>query len=107
MADSDLPTVLIAMLQRLPNVRVEGASNHTTFLVGAKVFAYTRGDHEVVIKLPKARVDELMGKQAANALVMGARVMKEWAVIAHEDARKFSDDLKLFRESMTFVSGKN
>ena len=61
MANSDLAAILSSMLEDLPRVSIRKTSNHTSLLIGKKVFAYTQGDG-VVVKLPKEKIEELVDK---------------------------------------------
>ena len=103
MTDNDLVAILSSMLTDLPNVYIEKKANHASFRVGKKVFAYTR-DEDVVIKLPKEKVKELIDQQKASPLVMGKKEMKEWAVIQHSSPNAYKKDLALFKTSLAFVS---
>lgn len=105
MAENDFTTTLSFMLGSLPQVNIGKHINNTNFLVGKKVFAFIKGD-SVAIKLPKAKIQELVDKKSASPLVMGKRVMKEWAVIRHEEAEEYIKDLALFQESIAFVASK-
>jgi hypothetical protein len=72
--------------------------------VGGKVFGFTRGDEAVVLKLPAARVMQLMEERGAKQLRMGKRVMKEWVVVERGEPG-WRGELKLVREAVEFVGG--
>ena len=96
---------LTAMMSKLPEVETLQKLGHVSFLIGKKVFAFTR-PQGVVIKLPTDRITELVKSSRATILVMGKRKMKEWAVIEYSDSKKVSKDLSLFKEALMFVKGK-
>jgi hypothetical protein len=103
MRSKDVSTVLASMLRRQRGVEVDETANRTSFSVGGKVFAFTRKDG-VAVKLPAEHVGALSRSGRGVPLVMGKRTMKEWAIIAHEDASEYRDDLPLFKESIRFTS---
>ena len=76
---------------------------HTSFLVGEKVFAFTRKDG-VALKLPRTRAQELIEAGEAVPLVMGKRVMTEWIILHRDDASDYKNDRALFAESIAFVA---
>ena len=57
-------------------------------------------DGELVVKLPKARVDELVTKGGARRFGHGARVMKEWVTLPGATARRWK---ALVAEAKGFV----
>ena len=80
-----------------PGTQEEKHRNHVTALCNGKVFAYTRTEG-LVLKLPRARIDELEAAGEASRLVMGKKRMTEWAVFAGLRG-------ELLEESIRFVSG--
>ncbi len=105
-AKDDLAAILTAMLEGLPGVNVKKSANRLSFAIGEKVFAFTLKDR-VVLKLPQEKIKALVDKKAAAFLVMGKRVMKEWAVIKHEAPAEYKKELKLFKAALAFVSSKD
>ena len=105
MTDRDLAAVLSSLLEDIPQVQVGTHLRHTNFLVGNKVFAFLQGDG-VVLKLPRGKIQALVAAKQAVPLVMGKRVMKEWAVIRHDDPEEYTQDEALFKEAMMFVASK-
>jgi hypothetical protein len=80
----------VAVVQNFGNVglRVKG-----------KAFAMVvRG--QLVVKLPKARVDALVGGGRGELFALGGRQMKEWVALAHGK----EPWVELARESHRFVS---
>jgi hypothetical protein len=96
------PAVLVAAFTRRRGVTVEpgwGAGN-LVLKLGSKIFAIV-GDDRLVVKLPKARVDELVEAKAGKRFDprKNGRVMKEWLVVgAH------ADRLALAKEAHAFAS---
>jgi hypothetical protein len=71
--------------------------------VGGKIFAMLAPKHGFVVKLPKARIDELVESGDGSRFEPGpGRVMKEWFVA---DAKSGLDWTALAREAMEFVVG--
>jgi hypothetical protein len=99
----DAATILTPMLEGQPGVTVQEKFHHSSYLVREKVFAFTRPEG-VVLKLPEARIRELMETRHAAPLVMGKRVMREWVVLREGAPASFRKDKKLFLEAMAFVA---
>jgi hypothetical protein len=93
---------VVRALSKLPRVTVEkgwGSSN-AALKVRGKIFAMSIGD-DLVLKLPKARVDELIDDGAGTRFDprKDGRVMKEWVVVP--PGASWS---KLAREAHGFVA---
>lgn len=101
---NELHSFLTALVGKLPKVRVDPKPNHLCFWVGKKMLAFTRPEGGVVLKLPETTVDTLVLKKKVTRLVMGKKVMKEWAVLKHPKPADYRADLALFKESIAFVS---
>ena len=107
-ADDALPALdpRLATLARLfadePRVSVGKLFASMGLRVDGKIFAMVvRGN--LVVKLPKARVAELVSQQAGNYFDPGhGRLMKEWISMT----AKKPDALTLGREAFAFVGGK-
>ena len=70
--------------------------------ISGKIFAMLVGD-ELVVKLPKERVDELVDADVAKRFDAGkGRPMKEWASIAPSASRRWK---ALVDEARGFVGG--
>jgi TfoX/Sxy family transcriptional regulator of competence genes len=68
--------------------------------VGGKIFAMCVKD-ELVVKLPKQRVDELVAAGAASQFDPGhGRLMKEWASVPSESSEDWE---RLAGEALRFV----
>jgi hypothetical protein len=102
-AARDLAAVVSPLLADLRGVTVQTKSHNASYLIRKKVFAFTRKDG-VAVKLPEARIRQLIEQMDVSFLVMGKRSMREWALIRHANHSDFAKDLTLFRESIAFVS---
>jgi hypothetical protein len=69
--------------------------------VRAKAFAMVSGGR-IVVKLPRARVEELVAEGAGAPFRLGARTMAEWVVL-RPDSR--ADAAALAAEARRFVGG--
>jgi hypothetical protein len=102
----DLLISLLDLLEGLPGVSLKKSATHASFLMGKKVFGFSR-PYAFVLKLPKERIEKLVAEERASFLVMGKRTMQEWALIERKDMSDMSKDKKnlaLMKESITFVS---
>ena len=68
--------------------------------VNGKFFAFAK-DGAMVVKLPKARVAELIAGGAATPFLRGDKPMAEWATVPPEN----TDCVALAREAHAFVRG--
>jgi hypothetical protein len=104
MADPKLIATLSSLLGPLPDVSEEKTETHATFLIGKKVFAFTRSSGPgVALKLPKERIAALLQREDITLLTMGKRTMKEWIVIERSKPTDHKKDLALFKEAKAFV----
>jgi hypothetical protein len=76
--------------------------NANAFCVRNKVFAMHVGE-DLVIKLPPARVVELIESGIADHNLVGGRPMKEWANLRPASEKKW---LALTKESLDYVRNK-
>lgn len=67
--------------------------------INGKVFAMLV-DGDLVVKLPKDRVDALVARGGARRFGHGARVMKEWATLPSSTSRRWK---ALVAEAKSFV----
>jgi hypothetical protein len=54
---------------------------HGCLMIDNKIFAFTRADESGALKLPEARITELVNDGEIRHLVMGKRKMREWVVV--------------------------
>ena len=75
---------------------------HPAYYVGGKLFAslYMEG---VCIKLPEARVKELLTKDDYSPFQAMGRTMKEWIMITHKNSNDYIKDKTIFKESLEYV----
>ena len=62
-------------------------------------------DGELVVKLPKDRVDTLVAKGGAKRFGHGARVMKEWATLPSGTSRRWKSLVAEAKEFVATVEG--
>lgn len=91
--------VLAKLYEKEPRVTVGKLFASMGLKVDGKIFAMVvRGN--LVVKLPKARVEELVSKKAGSYFDPGhGRLMKEWITMS----AKKPDSLTLGREAFAFV----
>jgi hypothetical protein len=99
---SDFHQELITQLSQLKNVAIKEGASHTTFLVGKKVFGYTKKD-DLVLKLPAPTAKKLVNSKNATFLTMGKRTMSEWVVIEHPKSSQFNSLKPLLEESIEYT----
>lgn len=88
------PGVERSTMMGLPCLRVHGA-----FFAGCD-----RRTGDLLVKLPEARVDELVDAGRANSFAPAGRRFREWAAIPHERSRTWK---RLLDEALTFVDGSD
>jgi|SRR5437588_1643389 len=76
--------------------------NANSFCVRNRVFAMRVGD-DLVLKLPPARVAELIDAGIAKPNLVGGRAMKEWANLAVSTEKQWAG---LAEESLAYVRDK-
>jgi hypothetical protein len=54
---------------------------HGCLMIDNKIFAFTRADESGALKLPEARIAELVNDGEIRHLVMGKRTMREWVIV--------------------------
>lgn len=106
MPDPGLVVAASNLLGTLPGVTEEKTETHATFLIGDKIFAFTRNGGGMALKLPRERIAELVRQEDFKPLTMGKRTMKEWMLIDHRKTADYKKDLELFKEAMAFVAVK-
>lgn len=76
---------------------------HPAYYVGGKLFAslYMKG---VCIKLPEARVKELLTKDDYSPFQPMGKTMKEWIMITHNNSNDYLKDKTIFQESLQYVT---
>lgn len=94
-------SAIVAAFTRRRGVAVEPGwgKGNVVLKLGAKIFAIV-GEDRLVVKLPKARVDELVEAKAGTRFDprKNGRVMKEWLVASRD-----VEGLALAREAHAFA----
>lgn len=88
--------------RRIPGCVVGTKFGHGSLHVGDRIFAFARPDESAVLKLPEARIAELIASGGEmHLLQMGPRTMREWLVVPNAAA---TENMKLLREAMAYVA---
>lgn len=74
---------------------------HGCLMVDNRIFAFTRPDESAALKLPQARIAELITDGEIRHLVMGKRTMREWVVVPNIAA---PGNLGLLLEAKAYVA---
>jgi hypothetical protein len=82
---------------REPDVTIGRALSSEGLMVNRKLFAFPRRD-TLVVKLPAARIEELVPGGAVTRALMGRRTMKEWVELTPD-----SDWAALASEALDYV----
>jgi hypothetical protein len=70
------------LAHRIPGATVGVDFGHGCLMTDDKVFAFARSDESAALKLPEARIAELIAASSEiTNLVMGKRTMREWIVV--------------------------
>jgi hypothetical protein len=88
--------------RRIPGCVVGTKFGHGSLHVGNRIFAFARPDESAVLKLPEARVADLIASGGEmHLLQMGPRTMREWLVVPNIAA---TENIELLREAMAYVA---
>jgi hypothetical protein len=87
----------------LPQTSVVRKPSGAMFQIGTKIFAFTRPEG-VAMKLPEARIAQLVEIRDASFLVMGTKTMREWVLLRYSSPGDHLKDGKLFGEALNFVA---
>ena len=86
---------------RIPGCAVSTKSGHGSLHVGDRIFAFARTDESAALKLPEARIAELIASgDEMHLLQMGQRTMREWLVVPNIAA---PENFKLLHEAMAYA----
>ncbi len=91
----------IDLSSRIPGCTVGLKFGHASLEVDDKIFAFTRPDESAALKLPAARIAELVAGGEGHQLRMGERTMREWVVIPNIAA---PHHLRLLHEARAYVA---
>ena len=102
MLSPELVRLMSAVADR-PDVTVGRALSHMGLMTGGKLFAFLK-DGDLVLKLPAARIDELIENHGAERFERGQGTpMREWVVVPVSASAEWPD---LTREACDFVAGR-
>ena len=87
--------------KRIPGSAVGVDFGHGCLMVDNKIFAFTRADESAALKLPEARIAELIVDGEMQHLTMGKRTMREWVVVPNIIA---PDNMRLLLEAKAYVA---
>ncbi len=99
-APEELRAIADKVLSSVPGSAVSWKFHNASFDAGGKVFAFTR-PAGMAMKLPEARIRQLVESDGAANLVMGKRTMREWVVVPADDTASL---LPLLKEAAAFVT---
>jgi len=69
------------LAQRISGCTLGVDMGHGCLMIDNKIFAFTRADESGALKLPEARITELVNDGEIRHLVMGKRTLREWVVV--------------------------
>jgi len=96
--------VIDALLLQIPGVDPGRMFGYPAYYKDGKMFACIYGNG-VAIKIPKDRVDSLVGQGGiVRFRPMGRRQMKEWIQIDRERSEDYRNDLEILKISIDYVS---
>lgn len=98
----DVESLIAAVLHELPGSAVKRKHN-ANFMVRERLFCFTRPS-ALVMKLPQARIEQLVETGEVTRLRMGQRVMREWCVAEYPSIAEARKGMGLLREAMQFVA---
>lgn len=87
----------------LPQATPQHQKSGVMFMTGGTVFAFTR-PAGIAMKLPEARIREIMETRDASFLVMGTKTMREWVLVEYRGPADYRKDGKLLEEAMKFAA---
>ena len=101
----DHKAALDRILGVIPGVKISRAFGYPAYKIGGRIFCWV-GQNGITIKLPRERVDELVGSIGMHPFGPTATtIWREWLAIDREQSDDYIHDLPLFEESISFVSG--
>jgi len=91
------------MLLVMPGVKAGKAFGYPAYKINGKIFAFV-GSKGVAIKLPAARVKQLINGQIMKPFEAGeGNVWPEWLSIQRDTFEDYEQDAGLFEESVEFL----
>jgi hypothetical protein len=90
------------LAQRIAGSTAAIDRGHGCLMVDHKIFAFARPDESAALKLPEARITELIAADSEfQFLVMGKRTMREWVVVPNIAA---PGNMSLLLEAKAYVA---
>lgn len=93
---------IAAELLTRPGVDIGPMFGSEGLRIRTKVFAFVGYRGALVVKLPSARIDDLVAEGTAERMVMRDRPLREWAFLPLESGASWGP---LIHEAFTFVDG--
>ncbi len=102
--NAEYQAVMDEIMNMLPGVKISKAFGYPAYKINGKVFAFV-GGATVALKLPQARVQELITRGAVFAPFEVAEgiIWRNWVSISHENPAHYHQDEPLFIESLQYV----
>lgn len=92
----------VDLAQRISGSTAGIDRGHGCLMIDNKIFAFARPDESAALKLPEARIAELIATDSEiQLLVMGKRTMRGWVVIPQISA---PGNLRLLLEAKAYVA---
>jgi hypothetical protein len=99
----EVVAALADLLSDLPDVRQATMFGFPAFLVGRKLFACVYGNG-VAVKLPPETLKRLRGQPGIEPFEPYGKKMREWVLVAREDAAAYEADKGLFLQARDYVA---
>jgi len=100
--DPEVLAALEAALADTPGIKRRPMFGCPAFFAGRRMFACVYGD-QVGLKLPAARVEELLQSGYVPFRPIGKPPMREWAAAPRELALSFADEPAVVLEALRFI----
>jgi len=102
----DHKAALDELLGVIPGVKISRAFGYPAYKIGRKIFCWV-GQNGVTIKLPRPRVEALIASSDDMHPFGPTKetIWREWLQIDRENSDEYENDLSLFEESISYVSG--
>ncbi|HET7475608.1 MAG TPA: hypothetical protein VFJ97_06230 [Dermatophilaceae bacterium] len=85
-----------------PGVTMGRALSQPGLMTGGKLFAFLLPDGRFVVKVPAARMAELVATGVGAPMTMGRRTMRQWVAVAGREPEwdGLADEARLYVESL-------
>ncbi len=101
----DVKAVMDVLAEEIPGAKAGKSFGHPAYKVGKKVFAFVGGDG-IAIKLPEARVSELVETHTEMHPFYPTKgtLWKAWVSIIRDNAEDYRQDISLMEESIQYIT---